>query len=244
MIPFKRHEYILEKLKKKPSYITELAMEMGVSEITVRRDLKQLEEKGIVEVKYGGLATFIDTTKETSMSNRNILYVEEKKRIAEKAISYIEDGDIIFIDSGTTTQMMFECYQNTNTNTTIYTNGITNINIAVERNIKVSVIGGNLKHETMAMVGPMAIEALSKIYFDKVFLGTNAIDSRFGLTNADQNESLLKELSIKNSRQAFVLADSSKFGKVSPYQFARIGDVQIITDHVPEEYQGYGNIIT
>ncbi|RDW22133.1 DeoR family transcriptional regulator [Oceanobacillus arenosus] len=241
MIPFKRHEYILEKLNRESSYISDLAKEMNVSEITVRRDLKQLEDSGYIELKYGGLATIIDTTKETSMNNRNILFVDQKKQIASTAVSLIEEGDIIFIDSGSTTQLIFEQYPNIES--TIFTNGISNINIAIERKMNVTVIGGDLKHETMAMVGPLAIEALSKIYFDKVFLGTNAIDPEYGITNADKNESLLKRLSIKNSRKAFVLANSSKFDKVSPFKFAEIDDVTIITDRIPESYEKYGNIV-
>lgn len=241
MIPFKRHQYILEKLKQDSSYITQLAEAMNVSEITVRRDLKQLEEKGLIELKYGGLATIIDTTKETPMNNRSTLYVEEKRRIAKMAVSLIEKGDLVFVDSGTTTQMIFEYYPDIES--TIFTNGISNINIAIERNINISVIGGDLKHETMAMVGPFAIETLSKIYFDKVFLGTNAINPQFGITNADKNESLLKQLSIKNSRKAFVLADYSKFDKVAPFKFAGLDEVTIITDRIPEGYERYDNII-
>ncbi|RLL46981.1 DeoR/GlpR transcriptional regulator [Oceanobacillus piezotolerans] len=241
VIPYERHEYIIRRVKQTPIYIADLAKEMNVSEITVRRDIKQLEEKGFIELKYGGLATIIDTTKETSMNNRKIRYVHEKTYIADIAVSLIEEGDIVFIDSGSTTQLMFERYPDIESS--VFTNGLSNANVALERQMNVTVIGGDLKRETMAMVGPLAIEAISKIHFDKVFLGTNALDAEHGIMNADQNESLLKSWSIKHSREAFVLADSSKFNQVSPYKFAEIDDVTVITDKIPEKYKGYGNII-
>lgn len=242
MIPYERHEYIINKIKQAPMYIADLAAELRVSEITIRRDIKLLEDTGIIELKYGGLAKLIDTTKETSMNNRKIRYIQEKSHIADIAINFIEEGDIVFIDSGSTTQLMFERYPTT-IESSVYTNGVFNINIALENHIDVTVIGGELKHETMAMVGPLAIEALSNIYFDKVFLGTNAIDTKRGIMNADKNESLLKTWSIKHAREAFVLADSSKFDQVSPFKFAEMNDATIITDQIPEKYHRYKNII-
>lgn len=242
MIPFERQRLILEELQKAPVYIEEMAKVLSVSEITVRRDLKTLEEQGYIEMKHGGMAKIIDTTKETTMKKRSIRFIKEKKAIALKACEIIEDDDYIFIDSGTTTHFMIEKLKGRRV--TVVTNGLNNIETANTNNVKVISIGGELKEETMAFIGPMSLMNLDSLHFDKCFLGANGLDTKGGITNADMNESIIKGSALTRSNQSFILADASKFNKVAYHKFVDFSQVSIITDKVPEEFLDFDNILS
>lgn len=242
MLPFERKEKIKEELLKGYININEIAQLLDVSEITVRRDLKQLEKEGVIEVFHGGVAKLIDTTRETSISKRQGIYSENKTKIGVCAASLIEDGDVVFIDSGTTTKAIIPELVNKK-DVSIVTNGYLNIEACIQHNIPVTVIGGDLKLETMAFVGPLTNKLLDMYHFDKCFLGANGIDADFGLSNADPNESMVKEKAINQSTQTYIVSDHSKFDAKSVFKFADLEQVTIITDDCPEKYQESATII-
>lgn len=243
MLPFERKEKIKEELQNGKIHLSEIAQLLGVSEITVRRDLKQLQKDGIIEVFHGGVARLVDTTRETSISKRVGIYSENKKKIGEYASRLIHDGDVIFIDSGTTTKYIIDGLS-AKKNITLVTNGYLNIEESLNKKLSITVIGGDLKVETMAFVGPLTMKMIEMYHFDKCFLGANGIDSQFGLSNADPNESMIKEKAIEQSEEAYVVADQSKFDSCSVFKFSDIDKVKIITDQCPESYQSYENIIS
>ncbi|WP_077303052.1 DeoR/GlpR family DNA-binding transcription regulator [Virgibacillus pantothenticus] len=241
MLPFERKQIILEELKKGVVYISPLAELLDVSEITVRRDLKFLEEEGRIVRLHGGAAQLVDTSRETPMDQREILYKSEKEDISKYAANLVEDGDVIFIDSGTTNKIMLKYL--VNKNISIITNGYKNIEESLNYNLDISLIGGELKKETYAFVGAITSRVLDMYFFDKCFLGANGIDKEFGLTNADPNESLIKEQAIRRSKKAYVLADHTKFSSTSVFKFAEFKETTIITDRLLKDYSEYENII-
>lgn len=242
MIPFERQQFILEEMRKGTVYISELAQKMKVSEITIRRDLKELEENRLVTMLRGGAAKLIDTTRETSMDHREGLYIKEKDQIGKYAASLVKDRDVIFVDSGTTTKKMLK-YLAKKKGIQIITNGYKNIEEGILYDLPVTLIGGELKRETYAFIGPITSKVIDMYYFDKCFLGVNGIDKEFGLSNADPNESLIKEQVIHRSRKSYIVSDHTKFDSNSVFTFARLPEVKIITDKQPEGYEGYENII-
>lgn len=242
MIPFERQQRILEELKKGTVYIDQLAEMLGVSEITIRRDLKRLEEDGLINRLHGGAAIPVDTTRETTMDHREGLYTKEKDRIGQYAASLVEDGDVIFIDSGTTTKAILK-HLHKHKEIQIVTNGFKNIEEGIRYDLPVTLIGGELKKETYAFIGPITRKVIDMYYFDKCFLGANGIDKEFGLSNADPNESLIKEQVIHRSRESYIVSDHSKFHANSTFTFASLADVSILTDAMPEGYEEYDNII-
>lgn len=237
MIPLTRREKILDELKNNEIvYIEDIARKVGTSEQTIRRDLMYLEKNGLVERFHGGAAKLIDTSRELSVSQRLQRFSESKEAIGEKAASLVEDGDVIFLDGGTTTAAVLNHLHNKDV--TVFTNGIMHISILEKMNIKSYVIGGEMKRKTGCFIGPIAIQAIKKCSFDKVFIGANGVSLKMGYTNADINESELKAALISHSKQAFILSDSTKFGIESFHQFSTIDDsVTLITNSIPEAYE-------
>ena len=109
--------------------------------------------------------------------------------------------------------------------------------------IQVFLIGGELKSSTEAVVGSQAIKMLSMYHFTKGFFGTNGITKREGFTTPDTNEALVKEMAVRQCRDAYVLADGSKFGQVSSVTFGEFAQMHILTEKIPEEYQECGNVL-
>ncbi len=169
------------------------------------------------------------------MQRRSTRFVDRKKIVGKKASELVKDGDFIFIDSGTTTRFMIKALKDKKV--TIVTNGYENIELAMKYHIEIISLGGQLKRETLAFIGPEAINSLNRYHFDKCFLGANGVDETGGITNADNNESIIKEFAIAKSTESFILIDSSKFNKIANYKFAEMKAVTVITDEIPEKYQ-------
>lgn len=235
MIPVTRREKILEKLNQNEIvYLEQLASVIGTSEQTIRRDLMYLEKQGLVERFHGGAAKLVDTRRELTVPQRMQRFGEAKDLIGKKAAELIEDDDVIFLDGGTTTAAVLEHLKNKNV--TVFTNGIMHIQMLEQMSIPAYVIGGEMKRRTGCFIGPLALRAIERFRFDKVFIGTNGVSMNMGCTNADINESELKALLIEHSKQAYVLCDDTKFGIESLHHFSNIEDVTFITNHVPEPY--------
>lgn len=239
MIPYERQQAILEKMKKSIVYISDLAEHFQVSEITIRRDLKELESQGQIKILQGGAATSVDTTRETDFEQRTVLYSEEKEKIGELAASHVKDYETVFIDAGSTTLSMIKYLKNKNA--LIYTNGYHHLNEALKYGLNITLIGGTLRTETSAFVGTLSVRNIELYYFDKCFLGVNGIDLKRGLTNAHEQEALLKERAIQHSNKSFILADSSKFNSSSFVKFGELDDVIVITDKKVSEYEHFKN---
>ena len=125
------------------------------------------------------------------------------------------------------------------------TNAVSHALRLAENGFRVTLIGGELKSSTEAIVGNDAYVNLQKFNFAKGFFGTNAVSLGRGFTTPDINEALIKETAIKHTKNPYILCDSSKFGQTCPVRFAEFGGAQIITDKLPDiSYKKYENILT
>lgn len=243
ILPFERKMKIEKAVQQQEIvYISELAEKLDVSEITIRRDLKNLEEEGKLVMLHGGAAKLIDTSKETDLGHREAIYNSEKDKIGQIAAKYINSKDIIFVDSGTTNIKMLKYIKNKDIS--IVTNGLKTIEEAAKYNLNVTSVGGDYKNETGAFVGALTLRTVNSFHFDLCFLGTNGVHLENGFTNADPNESLIKEMVIMRSKKSFILADNSKFDATSVYKFGDISDAQVITDKIPKKFKKLKNIIS
>jgi DeoR family fructose operon transcriptional repressor len=233
-----RHKIILDELKQKGIIkINYLVNILNTSESTIRRDLNYLESINAVKRIHGGAAIPKGRLIEPSYSEKEIQNVQEKKKIAQFASSCIEDGDCIYLDSGTSTFEMIQ-YIN-NKKIIIVTNGLKHINAIIENNINGYILGGKVKNNTKAVIGIDALKCMVKFRFDKCFLGINGIHPEYGFTTPDSEEAILKKNAIEHSRQSYILADESKFGEVS---FVKVADLEmsdIITYGQIENYERY-----
>jgi len=240
-----RYATILKILdEKKAVTVLELTKILNSSESTIRRDLTALHQSGKLYKVYGG-ATSIDnnySTREEDVTTKHDMHMNEKATIAKAAAAMVERNDFVYIDAGTTTELMIEHL--TESHATYVTNGIIHATKLVTRGFKVFVIGGELKETTAAMIGTEAMNNLRSYNFTKGFFGVNGISTKSGFSTPDSSEGLVKSEALSRCKKAFVLADNSKFNKISPITFANISCATIITTTLTDKkYLDYTNII-
>jgi len=218
--------------------VQELSQEMGVSESTVRRDLKELEEARLLKRTHGGAVSLQSVNFEAAIADKEDRFLEEKLRIARKAVDMIQPGDAILLDGGTTTLQIARELKNF-TGIKVITNSIMVLNELKDcRNIEVSITGGMLRPDTMAFVGPMTERSLEMVRVDKAFLGTNGMDLREGITTPNMLEAATKRKMISVAKQVVLLADHSKIGQVSFCKVADLAEMDhcIFDSETPEDF--------
>ncbi|MBP2649255.1 MAG: transcriptional regulator, DeoR family [Firmicutes bacterium] len=217
--------------------VRELSSNFSVSESTIRRDLQELEDENKLKRTHGGAVYLEDVNLELTFGEKEDKFRQEKVAIAKKAAELIEDGDTILIDSGTTTLYMVNELRKFS-NLTVVTNSIILAQVLQgQENIQVVVVGGMLRKNTLAMVGPMAEQALGMLNVNKAFIGTNGLSLENGLTTPNIIEAATKTKMISIAKQVVVLTDWSKFGKVSFAKFAELSQIDtcIVDDKASPE---------
>lgn len=235
MLIEKRMSDILELLEKKKSVtVAELMQKLNASESTIRRDLNALDAQGkLVKVHGGAIAAgSVYCAMEADMSSKQDMNREEKTEIARYAASLIGPDDFVYLDAGTTTEMMIEFI--TQRHAVFVTNAILHAKMLSSMGIRTYILGGEFKLRTEAVVGEEAILNLSKFNFTKGFFGTNGVNRRNGFTTPDINEALLKQKAMECCRERFVLADESKFDQIAPVTFSTFENATVITNRAPD----------
>lgn len=245
MLSKERFSRILAFVNERGSVtVTELVEKLGVSESTIRRDLGTMDERGLlVKVHGGALAKDFDaSTRDQDVRSRQAVNVEAKQKIARYAASLIRPGDFVYLDAGTTTEMMIDYLEEKNV--VFVTDAVTHAGKLAARGFRVYIPGGELKSITEAVVGEEAVSSLHKYNFTRGFWGTNGVSPSAGLTTPDLQEAMVKTCSLQNCKEKYVLADASKFLKISNVTFASIEEAVILTDRrPPAPLQGLENIV-
>jgi len=213
MITEKRHELILNALSKQ-DFLTlqDLIERTGCSASTIRRDLSKLQSFGKLKRVHGGATLNQSSVLEPNLADKRSTNLREKQEIGKYAASQIEDRDCVFLDAGSTTLEMIPHI--TAQDIIIVTNGLTHVEELLKHGIRTLIIGGEVKDTTYATVGASALETLNRYRFDKVFLGMNGIDLKYGLTTPDEQEAIIKHHAMQLGTNVFVLIDHSKYEKV------------------------------
>ena len=236
MLTEERHSMILDTLaRQRSANLSELCALLNTSESTVRRDLAILSENGmLVKVRGGAMALAENfSSQERNVEEKANLFVEEKIAIARYAASLIEDGDFVYIDAGTTTEKMIDYIPSKSV--TFVTNAFINAKKLAQKGFPVLIPAGEIKVSTEAIVGAEAVASLSRYNFTKCFMGANGISVRGGFSTPDASEAAVKTAAITRSRQPYILADHSKFGKITAVKFAELNRGGIITDKAPDK---------
>lgn len=226
-----RRQRILELLQSESRVtVTQLTEALQVSEATVRRDLQELEQNGLLIRTHGGAMLDSSSGLELSFAEKEVTSLDEKKYIAKLAASFIKEGDTIILDAGTTTLEMVPYI--TQKNLTIVTNSLmAAVGLSQNPEIELIIVGGQNRYKTKAITGFLAQQTLQMFQADKVFLGVNGVHLQHGITTPTVEEAMLKKQMIKSAKELFVLADSSKLQKVT---FTKIEDLSnidwILTD--------------
>ncbi|MBQ9327013.1 MAG: DeoR/GlpR transcriptional regulator [Solobacterium sp.] len=229
-----RYKKIMELCSEKMTTVEELVNYFHVSPSTIRRDLADLEDKGMITRVYGGAVIDPDQMIEESNEYKELSMVREKELIARYAASLVQDGDIVYIDPGTTTPRIVKYIGKKNV--IIVTQSVDCLNEAKEKNFQVFAAGGYLKRRTNMLIGSETIESLSKMHFNIAFLGANGVHPLRGFTCSEEMESALKACAINRSIKAYICIDSSKFNKLTSGKFLDIEEANVITDRAPENF--------
>lgn len=245
MLTEKRYEKILELVQEKQSVtVNELMNYLNASESTIRRDLATLSENGKLVKVYGGALAINSSfnTKDDDVEFRKGLNFDEKVKIAQYAASLIGPDDFVYLDAGTTTELMIDFI--TEKRAVFVTNAAIHAKKLVHNGCKVYLIGGELKAATEAIVGSEAIISLERYNFTIGFWGANGISKRVGFTTPDTSEALIKQKAMERCQNRYILCDSTKFNKIRPITFGDFYSAKIITNKISDDtYSKCNNIV-
>lgn len=219
-----------------------LAKKFNVSEMTIYRDLNVLESKGFLKKTTGGAICINDflVHSKSSFSKRLKDHNREKKAITKRAAGYINDGESIIVDGGTTSFALVKEINKTDLKelTVLTNNIIVQLELIKNSNIEVIAIGGIARYSSYSTVGPIAENILKDMQVDKVFITTKGISSDGDIFDPHLSEGKIKSLFIERARKKILLVDSNKFGIFGFYKFANVSDfdVVIIDSKIQDEH--------
>jgi DeoR family deoxyribose operon repressor len=211
--------------------IRDLASDLDVSEMTIRRDLELMSSEGSVRLVHAGAIPSNSPTAGYSLSSERSPGAEEKMRIGQKAASLVEPGDVVIIDSGATTEWLTRSIP-PDLPVTILCFAL-NIALEASRHPARTVVlaGGALRGETLVCQSPEGVSLVRRFRANKAFLSAGGASDSLGVTCIDAAEAELKKAAVASSKTRILLADSRKFGRVTPAWFADLRDFDaIVTD--------------
>ena len=234
-----RHQFILNKLQKEGyAEVLDLCKDLNVSSVTIRKDLKLLEDKNLLFRTYGGASLNNPYTVDRTVDEKEKLQSSEKMKIGAAAAKTIEPNDSVIIASGTTVLAVAKNIK-PDRSLTVITSAL---NVALElvqhENVEVIQLGGIIRKPSSSSSGTYADLMLADVFCSKLFLGVDGIDLEFGLTTTSVAEAQLNRKMIAASQKIIVVSDSTKFGKRGFGRICGIEEInQVITDSgIPEHY--------
>jgi DeoR/GlpR family transcriptional regulator of sugar metabolism len=228
---------ILEILtEQKRVEVSSLAEKIGVSQVTIRTDLNELESRGIIKREHG----YAVLRSDADISGRIAYHYETKRLIASKAAELVHDGETIMIESGSCCALLAEELVNSKNGVTIITNSAFIAGyIRLRIQAKVILIGGIYQNDSQVMVGPMVKQCAENFFVDKLFVGTDGYTGRIGFTNSDQMRAqAVRDMALR-AEQVVILTESSKFNRngAVPLQLSNRIKTVITDTGIPNEAQ-------
>ncbi|WP_148615577.1 DeoR/GlpR family DNA-binding transcription regulator [Nocardioides rubriscoriae] len=233
MLAQQRQELILEEIRRAGSVrVSELTARLGVSDMTVRRDLDRLEADGALQKVHGG--AIVDArqrvAEEPSFASKRMIAQPAKQAIAARAAALVEPGTAIAISAGTTTWAM-AAHLATVPALTVVTNSITVAETIIELGdptMQTVILTGGIRTPSAALVGPVADLTIRSLHFDHLFIGTYGFDVRAGFTSPNLAESETNRALIGQARHVVVLSDSSKWKTVGLASWGAISQADVL----------------
>ncbi len=229
-----RRMKIMQKLSVNDQvFVNELSKEFGVSEVTIRNDLQQLESKKLlIRARGGAMSTTQVVSFDLQLGEKHKLHMAEKVRIGKAAARLIKESDTLIMDSGTTTLEIIRNIEPSLNNVTVITNALNIANQLVSTpNVNLIIPGGVLRKNSLSLIGPLAEKSFRNFFVDKVFLGVDGFDTMNGISTPNIEEASLNQIMIDVAREVIVVADSSKFLRKSLAFICKLDRIDtIITD--------------
>lgn len=241
MLKNEREREIMHLLKTQDGFISvkKLCRALFASESSIRRDLTALESRGLIKRSYGGAELLTNFTLVTSFTARSHLNVDAKKAIAQKAVSLIRDGDIVFLDQSSTSFYLASALMH-RTKLTVITNNIEILYLLSSAGMKVLSTGGYMSPENRnCLIGPDAELVFENIYADIAFFSAKALSSDGIISDCTREEVTLRNAMFKNAAKKAFLCDSEKFDTTSAYRQCSLREVDFLVSevHVPAHYR-------
>lgn len=224
-----RHKYILDKLNKDGFIkVKEIAEELDVTLVTIRKDLKNLEEKKLLYRTHGSASPINPLTTDINVQDKEKIKIDEKRRIALAACKLIEENDSIIIASGSTVQVFAEELVPINKLTAVTASLKTSILLNSRKEIDVVQLGGFVRKSSLSVIGDFAFTIFDVLTCLKLFMGADGIDLENGVTNSSLEEAILNKKMMEASLKTIILTDSSKFGRRGFSKVCNLDEVDII----------------
>jgi len=240
-----RKQATLELLEENSKMtVLDLKEYFEVSAATIRNDLRELANAGLLTRTHGGALSIDKTGFELDSYQKGVKYLTQKQAIAKKALEYVEDGDTIAMDTGTTT-LEFAKLLNSKKRLTVIVNDIEIARcLEDETDAVIILVGGHIRRNFHCTVGPVAVKSLSGLNVDKAFMATNGLTVKRGLTTPDISQAEIKKAMMDIASEVIVICDGSKIGNTAFAQVSSIETVnRIITDGTADEAE-ISNIIS
>ena len=233
MLNEERRRAILELINRDGRVlVNELAKAFHTSQVTIRKDLEILHADGLIHRTHGGALPSRDgALADPTLREKEKLHRKEKLKIAEAAAAMVSEGQVIILDSGTTTTAIARGLRSFH-NLTIVTNAVNIVSELAGTDVEVILTGGTLRKNSFSLVGPIAEETLHKLSADILFLGVDGFDVEYGLSTPNLLEAKVNRVMVEVSRTSVAVCDASKFGRRSLSLIVPPTSMQhVITDH-------------
>ncbi len=210
----RRTEIVSLVRERKQISCVELSRMFGVTEETIRKDLQELSDKGELLRTFGG-AMVREYGSERPLDQRLIQNMEEKQRIARKAVAMLKPGDLVMMDAGSTVTLMAKAIPD-DFRVTVLTNSLEISNILAEKsNVTLICTGGKFHKKSMSFQGMLAEATINALTVEKAFISCSAFDIKLGVMDVNEEAARSKRGMIKNARETYLLMDSSKIGGIA-----------------------------
>jgi DeoR/GlpR family transcriptional regulator of sugar metabolism len=218
-------------LEKKSVTVTELSQKFAVTEETIRRDLQQLENEGVLTRTYGGAFIQDGVLNEVDLTLRETAYVESKEAIAEKCAQLVHHGDTIFLDASTTATFVAKKIRNMRL--TVVTNSCMVVDqMKDSESVHLICVGGTYTIKSKAFNGNATLRGVQEYYVDKVFMSCRSLSMEHGITDSNEEIALIRQTLLKCSNLVYLIADRSKFDKTSFVHICDFGDIDaVVSDY-------------
>jgi DeoR family transcriptional regulator of aga operon len=226
LLSVERHQKILERVASESAVdFVSLAEELGVSSMTIRRDVRILEEAGHITTTRGGASAQVTNTKDILTNPRAQDQSAAKAQIGQFAASLIEKGEVIFLGTGSTTAV-FAQFLPSNLDLTVITPSLPHASVLASRGLNVVSTGGVVATADLAQTGVIAQEVLQRFFATRTIIGTGGVSKIGGLTEFDQSVADLNRVMVERSEEVMVLVDPSKSGVTANFRVAGIEVVE------------------
>ncbi len=226
----RRHRILERVADEQTIHIRELAAELEVSEMTIRRDITRLERDGFLRRTYGGATAHITRSLELAFNARALQHSAAKRLIGIAAAPLVADAVTMFVATGTTTEQ-FARYLPSREGVTVITSSLPVASLLGTRPGRVIVLGGTVRREELCCIGPVATSTVKRYHADVAVLGVAGLSAGAGITELDDETAEVNRVMAENADTVLVLADGSKLGASAPARVIPAADIaMLVTD--------------